>query len=378
VNGEYIDKAWFVEFVRREQPFFGQLQASFFEVTTAMALRYFADQRVDIAVIEVGLGGRLDCTNVITPILSIITNISLDHTALLGHTSAAIAAQKAGIIKRHIPVLIGEADEETRPVFEAIATELHAPIEFAQDDPLLLSADTAQYCALSPFAPDPDRLLVVDNPYWQPPKGVPQTFCFTGNLTGLYQERNTETILHALRILYRQGCRVDIDSLRAGFADVRLQGRWQVFAIRNYPTICICDTAHNPAGMAYVARQLQQLLIVNCQLSIVLGMVSDKDVRAVLQQLPQGDDVQYYFTQPSVSRALPCKTLQSIAAETGRHGTAYPTLAKALADVFVGAGSARPANPAPTVEWKRHVVFVGGSTFLVADLLAQRDSLNLH
>ena len=366
INGEYISEEWVVEFVRRERDFFEPLQASFFEVTTAMAFRYFADCGVDIAVIEVGLGGRLDCTNVITPLLSVITNISLDHTALLGNTPAAIATEKAGIIKQHVPVLIGEATPETRSVFQTKAAEMHAPIEFAEDERLLIDCthlpkeSVLSYRALSPFAPDPSRLHYRDNPYLSQQQTPFESISFLGNLCGGYQEHNTETVLHALRILARQGLSLSDDALRQGFADVRLRGRWQRVGSLSNGCPLYCDTAHNPAGIAYVVHELKAL---NAQrLHLVIGMVNDKDVRSILRLFPTGERVKYYFTQPSIPRALACETLQSWAAECGLLGSAHENLRQALQKV-------RAAND--------DAVFVGGSTFMVADLLTYGDYLNL-
>ncbi|MCD8091426.1 MAG: bifunctional folylpolyglutamate synthase/dihydrofolate synthase [Bacteroides sp.] len=326
VNGQPISEEYVIRFVEKERTFFEPLQPSFFELTTAMAFRYFADERVDVAVIEVGLGGRLDCTNIIRPDLCIITNISFDHTQFLGDTLEKIAREKAGIIKNGIPVIIGETTPETKPVFLKKAQEANAPIYFAEEN---------------------DR------------EDYPGIEC---ELKGIYQKKNTRTILTALPLLKEAGYHLDEQSVRSGFAHVveltGLMGRWQ--KLQDSPTL-ICDTGHNVGGITYIVEQLRQQSYR--RLHIVIGMVNDKDIRGVLALLPQ--EATYYFTKASVKRALPENELQELAATVGLQGTCYPDVPAA---VLAAQKESLPED----------FIFVGGSSFIVADLLANRDALNLH
>ncbi|HIY87434.1 MAG TPA: bifunctional folylpolyglutamate synthase/dihydrofolate synthase [Candidatus Bacteroides pullicola] len=326
VNGQPVPEEYVIRFVEKERAFFEPLHPSFFELTTAMAFRYFADAGVDVAVVEVGLGGRLDCTNIIRPDLCIITNISLDHVQFLGDTLAKIAGEKAGIIKPGIPVVIGEATPETRPVFARRAEETGAPIHFAEEE------------------------AVRDYPDME------------FELKGLYQAKNRRTLLAALPLLQEAGYRIREEHIRNGFARVTeltgLMGRWQ--KLQEHPML-VCDTGHNVGGIQYIAEQLRRQ---TCrQLHIVIGMVNDKDVRGALALLPH--EAVYYFTQASVKRALPAEQLARLAAEAGLEGEVYPDVASAV----------RAAQEKSLPE---DFIFVGGSTFIVADLLAGRDALNLH
>lgn len=325
INGKPISEEYVIRFVEEERSFFEPLHPSFFELTTAMAFRYFADEKVDVAVIEVGLGGRLDCTNIIRPDLCIITNISLDHTQFLGSTSAQIAGEKAGIIKSGIPVVIGETTPETKPVFQQKAQEVGAPIYFAEEN------DREDYPGVE------------------------------FELKGLYQTKNKRTILTALPLLKEAGYRLDEQSVRSGFAHVveltGLMGRWQ--KLQDSPTL-ICDTGHNVGGIACIVEQLGQQSYR--QLHIVIGMVNDKDVRGVLALLPK--DAVYYFTKASVKRALPEEELQVLAAAAGLEGNTYPDVPAAV----------RAAQEKSLPE---DFIFVGGSSFIVADLLASCNALNL-
>lgn len=340
VNGECIPEAYITTFVEKHRPFFEPLYPSFFELTTAMALNYFADAGVDVAVIEVGLGGRLDCTNIISPDLSIITNISHDHTAQLGHTPAAIAREKAGIIKPAIPVVIGEATEETRPVFLNRAKEVGAPIVFAEDEKRLLRTDT-----------DEEGFLIYQTNRYKDLKG---------ELRGIYQVKNTNTLLSAIAQLEKAGYLLPEKSIRAGFGNVceltGLMGRWQ--KLRDHPAL-ICDTGHNTAGMADIVKQLQ--MRNDSRLRLVIGMVDDKDTDGILSLLPR--EATCYFTKPTVKRALPEQTLRESALRHGLRGEAYPGVIDAV--------KAALAESQPT-----DLVFVGGSSFVVADLLAGREALD--
>lgn len=317
INGEPISKDYVMDFVEHERGFFEPLCPSFFELATAMAFKYFADEQVEVAVVEVGLGGRLDCTNIIIPDLSIITNISFDHVQFLGDTLAKIASEKAGIIKKGIPVVIGETTAETKPVFIAKATEVDAPIYFAEENGR------------------------EDYP------GVEY------ELKGIYQEKNKRTLFTALPLLKEAGYHIDEENVREGFAHVveltGLMGRWQ--KLHDHPTL-VCDTGHNVGGITYVVEQLRQQ---SChQLHIVIGMVNDKDISGVLALLPQ--EAKYYFTQASVSRALPAEQLCQLATAAGLKGTSYPDVQSAVGEAL------RESLP-------EDFIFVGGSNFIVADLL---------
>lgn len=331
VNGECIPEERVVRFVEEERSFFEPLHPSFFEVTTALAFLYFAEQKVDIAVIEVGLGGRLDCTNIISPILSVITNISFDHTQFLGNTLAQIAGEKAGIIKPHTPVVIGETTPETRPVFLKKACEEEAPIFFAEENPEILEIRDAD---------DGTRAY--------------QTLHFgtvNGALTGDCQNKNTRTILTAISEL-QKGLSISEENVRNGFRNVcqstGLRGRWQ--KLDDHP-LTICDTGHNVGGITYIARQMARMACKTKR--IVIGMVSDKDVDHVLELLPK--DAVYYFTQAKVKRAMPAEVLAGKAAEKKLHGKVFSSVKEAYTT------ARKEAND-------EDLIFIGGSTFIVADL----------
>lgn len=326
VNGECVPEQYVIDFVEENRTFFEPLHPSFFELTTAMALKYFAEQEVDYAVIEVGLGGRLDCTNIITPIISIITNISFDHTQFLGNTLAEIAGEKAGIIKPGVPVVIGEYLPETRPVFENKAKAENAPMLFAQD----FDAEHLENC---------------------------ETCDVDMELKGSYQERNKKTILAALHIL-RQKLTISDEAIREGFAHVceltGLRGRWEKL---NDAPLTICDTGHNLAGWSYLAPQINAVKAETKH--IVFGMVDDKDVAHVLQLLKEKleNRVKYYWTQPSTKRAIPVEKLSELALKLDLHGNSYHSVKEAY-------------NAAIENAEKGDFIFVGGSSYVVADLLS--------
>ncbi len=343
INGEPISERYVVDFVERERSFFEPLNPSFFEVTTAMAFQYFKDKEVDIAVIEVGLGGRLDCTNIITPILSIITNISFDHTQFLGDTLAKIAAEKAGIIKRGIPIIIGEANDETRPVFSAKAQELNAPIEFAEDYNEVISAECI---------PGGGMLYHTRN-----------NGDLHGDLSGSYQEKNMNTSLAAVYQLVRSGylceCQKphNLEKSRKEMlyainhvAEMTgLMGRWQV--MQQNPKV-VCDTGHNVGGWQYLSKQLEQQ---QCQqMHIIFGMVSDKDVNSVLALLPK--NAIFYFTKADNHRAINETDLQHLAAQHGLKGESYPSVHEAYTQCMKNA-------------LRDDFIFVGGSSYVVGDFL---------
>lgn len=333
VNGTPASEEYVIDFVEKHKSFFEPLQPSFFELTTAMAFNYFAEQQVDIAIIEVGLGGRLDCTNIITPELCIITNISLDHTQFLGSTLQEIASEKAGIIKSGIPVVIGETTPETKEVFANKAKECNAPITFAEEEALLTGATPLE----SGYKYN-SRIF--------------GEFC--GELGGDYQQKNTNTLLSAIRILCDKGFGITGDSLRKGFENVcsltGFMGRWQ--KIQDKPRV-VCDAGHNIGGIKYITEQLAR---VDCkQLRIVFGMVNDKDITSVLKMMPK--NAIYYFTQASIKRAMPADELKEMAKRYGLNGNSHPTVKQAL-------------EAAITESSNDDFIFVGGSCFIVADLLS--------
>ena len=326
VNGECITEDRVIRFVEEEREFFEPLQPSFFELTTALAFKYFEEQRVDIAVIEVGLGGRLDCTNIITPLLSVITNISYDHTQFLGNTLSLIAGEKAGIIKHGVPCVIGEYTEETRKVFERKAEEECAPIVFAQDNTVESDVEF--------------------------------------ELKGAYQTKNRNTILNAINIL-RQSLHIEDKDIKEGFAHVceltGLKGRWQTLS---ESPLVICDTGHNLAGWEYLAPQIKETYDKQradaaregheSTLRIVFGMVDDKDIHAVMHLLPK--NATYYYCQASTHRAIKAERVAEMAKENGLQGAHYQTVKEAYCKAVSESGA-------------NDFIFVGGSSYVVADLL---------
>lgn len=333
INGECISKEYVIEFVNQEKSLFEKIHPSFFEVTTALAFKYFAEQHVDYAIIEVGLGGRLDCTNIITPILSIITNISFDHTNFLGNTLEKIAKEKAGIIKQNIPVIIGETTNETKPVFKTCAESMNAEIIYADENDEIIS-----------FTMNEDGGITYDTRSF----GIIQ-----GELGGLYQKKNTNTILHAVRFLYNQHIIKNTGSINNGFYNVcrltGLIGRWQ--KIGSNPSV-ICDTGHNVGGWTYISRQLQVQKYNT--LHIVFGMVNDKDVDGVMCLLPK--NAHYYFTKPQSKRAIPEKDIQRKAMTHGLAGDCYNDVPSAYT------AAKKMATP-------DDMIFIGGSSYIVSDLL---------
>ncbi|MDD2437729.1 MAG: bifunctional folylpolyglutamate synthase/dihydrofolate synthase [Massilibacteroides sp.] len=336
VNGKMISEKYVVDFVEKHRPFYESLSPSFFELTSTLAFSYFQEERVDFAVIEVGLGGRLDSTNIITPELSVITNISLDHTQFLGNTLEAIASEKAGIIKPGIPVLIGETGSTgVRNVFWDKAKAENAPIFFAEEnDPI-------------------QKASMQENGRW-----VFETKEFgqiDGELGGMVQLHNARTVFTALRLLIAQGVRIDRQAILDAFAHVTvltgLMGRWQL--LQTSPRV-ICDTGHNPGGWQYLSDQLQKEKKHADALHLVVGMVNDKDVHTVLSLMPK--NATYYFTQPSVERAMPVEHFAAQAVEAGLKGRSFTSVSEAV--------SAALSQALPN-----DFVFIGGSSFVVADAL---------
>lgn len=334
VNGIMITEQYVIEFVEQHKEYFETLDPSFFELTMSMAFDYFRAQAVDVAVIEVGLGGRLDSTNIISPDLCIITNISMDHIQFLGNTLELIASEKAGIIKQGIPVIIGEAGKESvKNVFISKAKEVNAPTFFAEQTDVLLSATLT----------DLGQWLFESSDFGE----------LHGELGGMVQEKNARTVLMAIRKLIELGYNIKPGAVKEAFAGVveitGLMGRWQV--IQENPKI-ICDTGHNTGGWEYLSKQLKQ---TPCHmLHIIIGMVNDKDINGVLKLLPQ--KAIYYFTKASVKRALPAEEFASLASQYGLKGNVYSTVDSAI-------------RAAKTNSGKDDLIFIGGSTFVVADAM---------
>ena len=332
VNGTMIDEQYVVQFVEAYRADFEPIMPSFFELTMMMAFLYFAEQQVDVAVVEVGMGGRLDSTNIISPDLSVITNIGYDHMKFLGDTLPKIAAEKAGIIKLNTPVVIGEAgNDEVRRVFSEKAESEDAPIHFAETAINDFSAEKI---------PLGWRFYTLE---------YPDLF---GSLGGFAQEKNARTTLCAVRELQKLGYNISKPAVYSGFAHVAqltgLMGRWQT--LNEYPKI-VCDTAHNLQGILDVAEQLKTEHYDT--LRIVFGVVNDKDVSAMLAVMPK--NAVYYFTKPVVERALCEGELAKQAAEFGLQGKTYPTVALAIE-------AAKAAS-------ENDFIFIGGSNFVVADAL---------
>ena len=343
INGNPISQQYVIDFVEEGKSFFESLGASFFEITTAMAFKYFADNDIDIAIVEVGLGGRLDSTNIITPLVSVITNISLDHTDMLGSTLEQIALEKAGIIKRGVPVIVGETTPETKPVFETIAHEIEAPIVFAEEH-----AEVVSYEAL------------LEGGYRYTTQHLGTIDC---ELNGSYQPKNMNTILPVLNELAKNGYLSASDQPRfreiinqemnEALTQIKqltgLLGRWQT--IRKNPTV-VCDTGHNIGGWEYLGKQLSS--IVCNQMRIVFGILEDKDVFGVMSKLPK--DATYYFCRPSTDRALSEQSVLIIGEQLGLKGKAYPSVNEAYEAAINSAA-------------EDDFIFVGGSNYVVADFL---------
>ena len=312
INGVEIPEERVVGFIAAHKDFLVTHQLSFFEMTVGLAFDYFAEEKVDIGVIEVGLGGRFDSTNIITPEVSLITNISKDHTDILGNTLPEIAFEKAGIIKKNTPIVISEYQEETAPVFIKRAKEEKAPIVFA------------------------NRL----------------TTDLTTDLQGIYQEKNIKGVIAVTDFLKHQGWDISDENLKNGLLNVvkntHLKGRWQTLS--THPTV-VCDTGHNIGGLTYVMEQLKKQTYT--QLHIVIGFVKEKDVKGVLELFPK--EAHYYFCSPNIKRGLAVEILKEIATAKGLKGEAYSSVQEAV--------SAAKAKAQPT-----DFIFIGGSTFVVSEL----------
>jgi dihydrofolate synthase/folylpolyglutamate synthase len=338
IDGRMIGEKEVISFVAQHNDLIKKLQPSFFEFTAAMAFDYFARMEVDVAVVETGMGGRLDSTNIITPELSVITNIGHDHMEFLGDTLAAVAGEKAGIIKKGIPVVIGETRRETEAVFREKAEAMDATVTFA---------DRIYRCRLGSFSDGGvmRRFTLKDLRDGTARKGLTP-------LGGDVQRKNIQTVAAAIDIL-SGSFRLTGDNLIRGMVDVvtstGLLGRWQKLS---QSPLTICDTGHNREGLEYVVRQLRKM--TKQELHIVMGFVSDKDLSSVLPLFPR--DANYYFTMASVPRALDVKMLMAEAARYGLYGSCHMTVEAALK---AARSAAKPDD----------MIFIGGSTFVVAEAL---------
>ena len=332
VNGQMIEQQYVVSFVERNKKLFEEIQPSFFEVTMAMAFNYFADCKVDIALIEVGLGGRLDSTNIIQPELSIITNISFDHVGFLGDSLEKIAFEKAGIIKKNTPVVIGELIPETKEVFETKAKLENASVQYAEEQQ---SVDFIEYRN--------EKMIVKTTDNKQ----------YTVGLCGIYQLKNIATTLAAIEQLKAQDFRISDEAVSAGLENVceltGLEGRWQ--KLQENPLV-IADTGHNVGGIQYVVEQLKQQNYKS--LRIIIGMVNDKDISAVLAFLPK--EAIYYFTQASIERALAAEILEKQAESFGLRGRTYLSVEQAIKSAIIDVDT-------------DDFIFIGGSNFIVGEAL---------
>ncbi|HBL73945.1 MAG: dihydrofolate synthase [Bacteroidetes bacterium GWF2_42_66] len=340
VNGAMIPEQQVTDFVAsfREKNETLQLEPSFFELTVLMAFEHFRNEKVDIAVIEVGLGGRLDSTNIITPEVSVITNISLDHVALLGNTIAQIASEKAGIIKKQVPVVIGESDNESTDVFLQKATEMNALVFFA---------DREFSCTYSMLLPEGRQSFNIKRSNELVYPGLKL------DLLGIYQRKNILTVLKTLELLKISGWNIEEKYIYSGLKNVTkntaLLGRWQI--VGHNPLI-VCDTGHNEGGISQVVEQIRNAAWKN--LHIVFGMVNDKSIDHVLALLPK--EANYYFTRANIPRALDETELQAQAEKFGLEGKKFKSVQEALHAAKNNAG-------------EQDMIFVGGSTFVVAEVL---------
>ncbi len=314
INGRMISKNYVINFVKRYQSFFEKYRLSFFEMTVGMAFEYFARKHVDIAVVETGLGGRLDSTNIIYPELSIITNIGLDHTNMLGNTLQEIATEKAGIIKEQVPVVIGRKQPETTPVFKEIAKQKNTSLIFAVD------------------------------------KNFPDYEC---DLKGIYQKENIQTVLTAIEVLKKKGWNIPEHTVKKGLKNVLkntgLRGRWDILQTK---PLVIADTAHNRDGLSVVLQQINETHHKN--LHFVLSFVNDKDLESILPLFP--NNAKYYFSKAQIPRALDEQILQQKANKYGLTGQSFPSIKQAYNAALQSAGN-------------DDLIFVGGSTFTVAEIL---------
>lgn len=341
INGQMISRQHVVDFVAAHRASFDEIKPSFFEMTVGLAFDVFANEKVDIAIIETGLGGRLDSTNIITPLLSIITNIGWDHTNILGNTLQLIAAEKAGIIKPGIPVIIGEYQPEVASVFINKAAEEKSSISFA-----------SQQWDIAKPAVTTNGLLNISITKNNPTAGSAITNLQL-DLTGTYQLKNIKTVLLAIDGLRLQGFNITDEALATAVRQVKtltgLHGRWEVL---NKQPLTICDTGHNPEGIHEVLQNIAAVAYE--KLHFVFGAVNDKDISKILALLPK--NATYYFCKPDIPRGLDAESLKLNAESFGLHGTVYPSVKAAL-------------QTAQKNAQKNDLVFIGGSTFVVAEVV---------
>jgi len=336
IDGSMIPEQEVVGFVERSRGFIETLKPSFFELTTVMAFDYFSRNNVDIAIVEVGLGGRLDSTNIITPEVSVITNISLDHTSLLGKSEVEIAGEKAGIIKAGVPVVIGEAEGQVKKCFIETASLRKSAISFADESGEILSAHES-----------PDGMIYRTDDFGT----------FIGCLRGDFQIRNMATILEVVRIVNRTGhFTLGKEAVVTGLGNVvkltGLMGRWMILS--NNPFV-VCDTGHNPGGWKYISRQLKRF---TGKKHLVIGFVNDKDVRAILSMIKDIPQVALYFSAPSTPRALEVTELRHLAEDYGLDGLDFDSVEEAYKNAL-----------AKINDKSGEMIFVGGSNFVVADFV---------
>jgi dihydrofolate synthase/folylpolyglutamate synthase len=346
INGQMISEQTVIDFVAAHKNDFDEIAPSFFEMTVGLAFEVFAKEKVDIAIIEVGLGGRLDSTNIITPLLSVITNIGWDHMNLLGDTLQLIASEKAGIIKPGIPVIIGENQPDTAQVFIDKAAKEVTDILFASDIWKVEKSNTKSQDSKSDLL----ELNVIKN---SPLTTHHSPLTIHLDLTGSYQLKNVKTVLSAVEELRSQGFRISDDHIRTALSQVKtltgLHGRWETLSQN---PLTICDTGHNPDGIEEV---MKNIAAVDYQhLHFVIGMVNDKDITKVLSMLPK--DATYYFCKPDIPRGLEAESLKLKAESFGLHGEAHASVKEALQSARHNAG-------------EKDLVFVGGSTFVVAEVV---------
>jgi len=338
LDGKMIAEEWVTEFVDKHREILVKLSPSFFEMTVAMAFDYFSRKKVDFAVVETGMGGRLDSTNIIRPMVSVITNIGFDHSQFLGDTIYKIAVEKAGIIKSGIPVVIGETQEEARLVFSRIAREKGCSIIYA---------DEVIQATYSTQSLQGTQIMHIS---WAEGRKMET---IETDLKGLYQQKNVITVLAVVEQLTRTGTDIQEKDVSKGLAHTRdmtgLRGRWETIG---YSPLIICDTGHNREGIEEVMKQIRQTPWKN--LHIVLGLVDDKDPSKILEQLPV--EARYYFTQSSVPRSMNREKLAAEGLRYGLYGQVCPSPLKALKIALSKSGP-------------EDLIFVGGSTFLVAEVL---------
>lgn len=338
INGEMIPKTYVTAFTERVMPLIQEIEPSFFELTVAMAFCYFKEQKVDIAIIETGLGGRLDSTNIITPELSLITNIGWDHMNLLGSTLPAIASEKAGIIKSNTPVVISEYSEESFPVFESVAKEKAATLHLAAAEWKINDHQIN------------DQYLNIEAIH----NRTAETYHYKLDLTGQYQSKNLLAVLSAAQILNEKGWTLKNEAIQRGLSKVKintgLRGRWDVLG--SNPTV-IADVAHNTEGIREVLDQLKKMKFEN--LHWIIGMVKDKEIEKVLALLPL--EATYYFTRAAIPRALPENELKELAYGFKLNGTAYPDVKTAKKQALLNAGA-------------EDLILICGSVFIVGEIMS--------